>query len=108
MHWLARALVLGLFAIGLPSSTAHAAYPDHLIRIICNLAAGGVSDTVARAVAEQLSRSLGVPVIVENRTGAGGTLGAEGVVRSTPDGYTLLFNGGDGLDLIPSRPLPFD
>ena len=69
---------------------------------------GRVSDTVARAVAEQLSRSLGVPVIIENKPGAGGTLGAEAVVRSVADGYTLLFNGGDGLDLIPSRHLPFD
>jgi tripartite-type tricarboxylate transporter receptor subunit TctC len=74
-------------------------YPNKLIKIICNLAAGGGVDAAARVTANDLSPRLGAPVIIENRPGAGGLLGVDGAVRSAPDGYTLLFTGGDGLDI---------
>ena len=66
------------------------AYPSRPIRIVVGLAAGSSSDILARLIGQWLSERLGQPVIIENRPGAGGSLGAELVVRATPDGYTLL------------------
>jgi tripartite-type tricarboxylate transporter receptor subunit TctC len=65
-------------------------YPDHAVKIIVPFAAGGTADAVPRLVGDWLSRKWGQPVIIENRTGAGGNIGAELVYRSAPDGYTLL------------------
>ncbi len=66
-------------------------YPSRTIRIIVPFAAGGGTDTLARVVAQKLSAKLGQPVIVENRAGGAGNIGAEAVFRSSPDGHTLLF-----------------
>ena len=84
-----RALALGIL-LSICAGAARADYPDRPIRLIAPFPAGGLADVLARAVGDELSRSLGQPVIVENRTGAGGNVGAEAVARSTPDGYTLL------------------
>ena len=65
-------------------------YPTRPVRIVVGLAAGSSSDILARLIGQRLSERLGRPVIIENRPGAGGSLGAESVVRATPDGYTLL------------------
>ena len=65
-------------------------YPDRPVRIIVPLAAGGTADAIPRLVGDWLSRKWGQPVIVENRTGAAGNIGAEFVYHSAPDGYTLL------------------
>ena len=65
-------------------------YPDRPVHLIAPFPAGGLADVLARAVGDEMSRTLGQPVIVENRAGAGGNVGAEVVARSTPDGYTLL------------------
>lgn len=92
------------------SSTAFAQdYPNQPIHIIVGWAAGGVIDIVARAVGKELSASFGQPVIIENRPGAGGTIGAETVARANPDGYTLMING-SGQSYYPSlySKLPFD
>ncbi len=86
---LLRGLALGIL-LSLCAGAAQAEYPDRPIRLIAPFPAGGLADVLARAVGDELSRSLGQPVIVENRTGAGGNIGAEAVARSTPDGYTLL------------------
>ena len=86
--------LLASLAIGgsLPAARAQGpdAYPTRLIRIVVPLAAGGVTDIVARTVAERLQRALGQPVVIENRAGGGGSLGAESVAHSPADGYTLL------------------
>src|SRR4029078_7700863 len=65
-------------------------YPDRPVKIIVPFPAGGTADAVPRLVAERLSRKWGQPVVIENRTGAAGNIGAEAVYRSDPDGYTLL------------------
>ena len=66
------------------------AYPARPLRIIVPFPAGQASDTVARLVGQSLSQQLGQPFVIENRTGAGGNIGTESVVRAMPDGYTLL------------------
>jgi tripartite-type tricarboxylate transporter receptor subunit TctC len=65
-------------------------YPDRTVRIIVPFPAGGTADLLPRAVADWLSRKWGQPVVIENRTGAAGNIGAEQAYRSAPDGYTLL------------------
>lgn len=72
------------------AGTASAAWPDKVIRIVVPFAAGGSTDLVARKIAEGLSQRLGANVIVENRPGAGGTVGTEYVARQPADGYTIL------------------
>ncbi len=66
------------------------AYPSKPIRLICPYAPGGATDIISRAVAIELSKTLGQPVTVDNRPGAGANLGSEMAARSAPDGYTLL------------------
>src|SRR6476619_4336852 len=69
------------------------AYPTRPVRIIVPFPAGQATDTIARLVGQSLSERLGQPFIIENRTGAGGNIATESVVRATPDGYTLLLVG---------------
>jgi tripartite-type tricarboxylate transporter receptor subunit TctC len=87
--------------VSLLSRTAFAAYPDKPIRLIVPFAAGGNADLVARIVAEGMSPSLGQPIIVETRAGAGGSLGAAAVATSAPDGYTLLTGSNGPLTVNP-------
>jgi len=92
-----------LLLAGATSGPAHAqAFPSKPIRIIVGSAAGGPVDTNGRLVARQLHEQLGQQAVVENRTGAGGTIGAEYVVRSAPDGYTLLMGSAAALCIAPA------
>ncbi|HVI65611.1 MAG TPA: tripartite tricarboxylate transporter substrate binding protein [Bradyrhizobium sp.] len=68
-------------------------YPTRPVRIIVPFPAGLATDTIARLMGQSLSERLGQPFVIENRTGAGGNIGTESVVRATPDGYTLLLVG---------------
>ena len=68
-------------------------YPSRPVHIIVGLAAGSAADIMARLIGQSLSERLGKPFVIENRTGAGGSLAAEAVARASPDGYTLLLNG---------------
>jgi tripartite-type tricarboxylate transporter receptor subunit TctC len=80
-----------LLAIAVPlAARAQDAWPSKPIRIVVPFAAGGTSDVLARLVGEKLTAALGKPVIVENRGGAGGVIGADAVAKSPPDGYTFL------------------
>jgi tripartite-type tricarboxylate transporter receptor subunit TctC len=81
--------------------TAFAAYPERPIRLIVPFAAGGNADIVGRLVGERISSTLGQPVVVDNRGGAGGSIGAEAVARSVPDGYTLLVGSNGPLTVNP-------
>ena len=65
-------------------------YPDHTVKIVVPFPAGGTADAIPRIIADWLSRKWGQPVVIENRTGAAGNIGAEQVYHSAPDGYTLL------------------
>jgi tripartite-type tricarboxylate transporter receptor subunit TctC len=82
------ALLLGALA---PWAVAQGAYPDRPIRLVVPFSVGGGTDVVARIVAKALADRLGQPVVVENRAGAGSTLGTGQVARAPADGYTLLF-----------------
>src|SRR5436190_6220480 len=72
------------------SAGAQGAYPNKPIKIICGYPAGGQTDIISRTYGEYISRALGQPVVVENKAGAGGIIGAVEVKRSAPDGYTLM------------------
>jgi tripartite-type tricarboxylate transporter receptor subunit TctC len=85
----ASAAVLSL----LPSFAWSQTYPNRPVHIIVGFAPGSASDIIARLIGQRLSERLGQPFVVENRGGAGGSLGAEAVVRAPPDGYTLLLCG---------------
>lgn len=81
---------LALLLASLPLAAQGDEYPSKPIKLLVGASAGGTTDTMARAIAQPLSVSLGKPVLVENRPGAGGNLAADAVAKSQPDGYTLL------------------
>ena len=85
----------------LMSRSAFAAYPERAIHLIVPFAAGGNADIVGRIVGDVISKALKQPVVVENRAGAGGGIGAELVARARPDGYTLLVGSNGPLTVNP-------
>ncbi len=86
---------LFLFAAAVSAGLAQAPYPSQQVRIICAFPAGGGTDLTARLLADQLSKTLAQPVVVENRTGASGMIGTGVVAKSPADGYTLLVASGE-------------
>src|SRR5881394_647460 len=99
-----------LLALLFVSSAFAQSYPSKPIRLIVPYAAGGTSDILARQIGPKLNEAWGQPVVVENKTGANGNVGADFVAKSAPDGYTLLITDLGGLVISASvyPKLPFD
>jgi tripartite-type tricarboxylate transporter receptor subunit TctC len=107
---IAAALLAQTAAAQGPSASSGQAYPSKPIRLIVPFAAGGGNDNVARLVGKRLADGLGQPVIVDNRPGAGGVVGAELAARAAPDGYTLFLGGVGSHAINPNliKDLPYD
>ena len=106
-----RTFLLSSTAAALPAAFAQtAAWPTKPVRIVIAYPPGGSTDTAGRLLAEQLTRRLGQNVLVENRAGAGGTVGAASVVRADPDGYTLLLAASPEVSIAPitMKTMPYD
>lgn len=106
-----RQLLAAALALPLASTAAFAqgAYPSKPIKIVVPFPAGGTSDVLARLIGVKLSESLGQPVVVDNRAGSGGNIGADQVAKSPADGYTLLLMDVGNLAIAPALyKLPFN
>jgi tripartite-type tricarboxylate transporter receptor subunit TctC len=104
----AMRVALAIAACAIASPAAAQEWPSRTVTIVVPLAAGSASDIAARVVADQLSKQLKATFIVENRTGAGGTVGAGAVARSAPDGYTILAYGALSIAHALYAKLPYD
>ena len=104
-----RAALFSVLVVLAPAAIAAEAYPQKPIRLILPFAAGGATDVLARAVSARLEEVLGASVIIDNRGGAGGTLGTALAARAAPDGYTFLFTSASHT-FTPSlyKDLPYD
>ena len=107
------AALMGCVTLGLTTYTAPAnaqAFPNKPVKLIVPFVAGGATDIVARLVAQKLSAAWGQPVVVENRGGAGGNIGADAVAKSPADGYTILVTSGSIVTVNPHMyaKMPFD
>ena len=99
------ALVLAVF----PNRPALAVYPERGLRIVVPFAPGGGTDVVARTLAQDMAKDLGVSVIIENKPGAGTIIGTQAVAASAPDGYTLLMGTfSHAVNISLSAKLPYD
>lgn len=103
---LVSALVLGLISLGASAQT----YPDRPIKLVVPWPAGGITDLAGRIMAQRLSERMGTPVVVENKAGAAGTIGAEFVAKAQADGYTLLLASAETHAIAPNLRvrLPYD
>jgi tripartite-type tricarboxylate transporter receptor subunit TctC len=106
---------LGALALCLISSWAQAQtatgrdYPNHPVKMVIPYAAGGPMDFIGRTLAPRLAQSLGQPLVIDNRAGAGGAIGTDVVAKSAPDGYTLLNTSSSHASLpVVSPSLPYD
>ncbi|WP_459616092.1 tripartite tricarboxylate transporter substrate-binding protein [Bordetella sp. 2513F-2] len=103
------ALLLAAGCLAAGHAMAQGAYPGRPITLVVPFAAGGPTDVVARTLGAAMSRTLGQPIVVENRTGAGGTIAPAFVAKAEPDGYTFLIHH-NGMATAPAlyRKLPYD
>jgi tripartite-type tricarboxylate transporter receptor subunit TctC len=109
IHKSLKKIVLGSLVLPLVLGTAFAAYPDKPIKMLVGYAPGSSTDIVGRMVANELSIALKQSVIVENRGGAAGSLAADAVAKSAPDGYTVLFaQNGLAINVAANPRLPFN
>ena len=108
-NFVSHTVALGA-ACGLPiASVAQTAYPSRPLRIVVPNAPGGAADLTARTVGQKISESLGQPVIIENKPGAGGVVAGDTVAKAAPDGHTLLLiSSGTAVSASLFKSLPFD
>ncbi len=99
---LASLAALAALTIASPDANAQGKYPDRPVRIIVPFGPGGSSDILARALSPKLHETLGQPVVVENRTGANGNVGADHVAKARPDGYTFLLTDVSSVAISPA------
>ena len=109
MNAMRSPVLLLLSAVAATSATAQThstgsgqAYPAKPVRVVIAFATGGTTDILGRIYAQKISAATGQPFVVDNRTGAGGTIGTEAVVRSAPDGYTINFGSTSSLAVSPN------
>jgi tripartite-type tricarboxylate transporter receptor subunit TctC len=106
-----RTALLGGFAATLAAPALAQGFPTRPVRIVVPIAPGGANDIIARMVSEKLPAVLGQPVVVENRPGAGGNIGADAVAKAEKDGHTLLFTSANVLTAnkwLYGRRMPFE
>ena len=104
-----RALLCAVSMFASLQSAIAQTYPDKPVRLVVPFAAGGPADALGRILGEKLSQRWGQPVVIENRGGAGGNIGAAAVARAVPDGYTLLLNASSHvINASLTENLPYD
>ena len=105
-----RIFLAGALATAMGSGAWAETYPDRPIHIIAPFPPGGLVDVLARALGDEMSRSMGQPVVVENKPGAGGNIGADIAAKAAPDGYTLLMTspGIQSINQFLYKSMPFD
>src|SRR5262245_4516330 len=105
-----QGLLLGTVAVSALATAQTGTYPVKPVRFVAPFASGGLVEVLARALSEKLRASLGQPIVVDNRPGAGGNIGADLVARAEPDGYTLLMSSAGILTInqFLYRKMPFD
>jgi tripartite-type tricarboxylate transporter receptor subunit TctC len=103
-------LFWGVLALQHPTLVHAQQYPSKSIRMIVPFAPGGPNDIIGRTVGQKLTETWGQPIVVENRGGAGGTIGVDAGAKSAPDGYTVIMGGSSNLAVAPSlySKLPYD
>jgi len=110
---LTRLLTAGAMVLAAAAATpvfAAGSFPNRPINLVVGFPPGGINDIVARVVGQKLGEALGQPVIIENKSGAGGTIGADYVAKAKPDGYTLLLGSVSNIAMAPSqyKSLPYN
>ena len=110
-RWFTPGLLLAVCALGLPMGSVWGqAFPNKAVRIVVPFPPGNASDVAARALSDKLSQRLGQPVIIDNKAGAAGALGADFVAKAAPDGYTLMITSLSPIVISPhiNKKLPYD
>src|SRR5919197_2725327 len=102
-------ILLAAFALAVGTGVAAQSYPTRAVKVVVPWPPGQATDIAARVVADKLAAALGQPFVIDNRPGAGGSIGTDVVVRSAADGYTLLAASSGPLSIMPNlQKTPYD